>query len=92
MRRREKPRKATQRLHDPGQSLWLDNITRGLLTRGILRHYITGLSVTGLTPNPTIFDRAIKHTDCYNDAINDALAAAPQRSRLASNTNLEEKL
>jgi transaldolase len=41
--------KATQRLHDLGQSLWLDNITRGLLTKGTLRHYIIELSVMGLT-------------------------------------------
>jgi transaldolase len=61
--------KATQRLHDLGQSLWLDNITRGLLTKGTLRHYITELSVTGLTSNPTIFDHAIKNTELYNDAI-----------------------
>jgi transaldolase len=61
--------KATQRLHDLGQSLWLDNITRGLLTKGTLRHYITDLSVTGLTSNPTIFDHAIKNTEFYNDAI-----------------------
>lgn len=61
--------KATQRLHDLGQSLWLDNITRGLLTKGTLRHYIAELSVTGLTSNPTIFDHAIKNTDFYDDAI-----------------------
>jgi len=61
--------KATQRLHDLGQSLWLDNITRGLLTKGTLRRYITELSVTGLTSNPTIYDRAIKNTEFYNDAI-----------------------
>jgi transaldolase len=61
--------KATQRLHDLGQSLWLDNITRGLLTKGTLRNYITELSVTGLTSNPTIFDHAIKNTEFYNDAI-----------------------
>jgi transaldolase len=61
--------KATQRLHDLGQSLWLDNITRGLLTKGTLRHYITELSVTGLTSNPTIFGHAIKNTEFYNDAI-----------------------
>lgn len=61
--------KATQRLHDLGQSLWLDNITRGLLTQGTLRHYVTELSVTGLTSNPTIFDHAIKNTELYNDAI-----------------------
>ncbi len=61
--------KATQRLHDLGQSLWLDNITRGLLVKGTLRHYVGELSVTGLTSNPTIFDQAIKNTDFYNDAI-----------------------
>ena len=61
--------KATQRLHDLGQSLWLDNITRGLLTKGTLRHYITELSVTGLTSNPTISNHAVKNTELYNDAI-----------------------
>ncbi len=61
--------KATQQLHDLGQSLWLDNITRGFLTKATLRHYITELSVTGLTSNPTIFDHAIKNTDFYDDAI-----------------------
>ena len=61
--------KATQQLHDLGQSLWLDNITRGLLTKGTLLHYISELSVTGLTSNPTIFDHAIKNTEFYDDAI-----------------------
>jgi transaldolase len=50
---------ATQKLHEMGQSLWLDNITRGLLTSGTLRNYIQEFSVTGLTSNPTIFDHAI---------------------------------
>ncbi len=61
--------KATQQLHDLGQSLWLDNITRGLLTSGILARYIDELSVTGLTSNPTIFDHAIASTDFYDSAI-----------------------
>jgi transaldolase len=61
--------KATKRLYDLGQSLWLDNITRGLLTKGTLRHYITELSVTGLTSNPTIFDHAIKNTNFYDGPI-----------------------
>lgn len=61
--------KATQRLHDLGQSLWLDNITRGLLTKGTLLHYITELSVTGLTSNPTIYDHAIKNNDFYDETI-----------------------
>jgi transaldolase len=61
--------KATQKLHDLGQSLWLDNITRGLLRNGTLFHYITELSVTGLTSNPTIFNNAINNTSFYNEAI-----------------------
>ncbi len=61
--------KATQKLHDMGQSLWLDNITRGLLESGTLRRYIQELSVTGLTSNPTIFDHAIKNSHDYDDAI-----------------------
>ena len=51
--------KATQQLHEMGQSLWLDNITRGLLISGTLRRHIQDLSVTGLTSNPTIFEKAI---------------------------------
>ena len=54
--------KATQKLHDLGQSLWLDNITRDLLDNGTLKRYIDELSVTGLTSNPTIFDHAIKNS------------------------------
>ena len=61
--------KATEELHDLGQSLWLDNITRGLLNSGTLARYIDDLSVTGLTSNPTIFDHAIAHTDFYDEAI-----------------------
>jgi transaldolase len=62
--------KATQQLHEMGQSIWLDNITRGLLTSGMLHRYITEFSVTGLTSNPTIFDHAIKNGHDYDDAIN----------------------
>jgi transaldolase len=61
--------KATQKLHEMGQSLWLDNITRGLLTGGVLRRYVQELSVTGLTSNPTIFDHAIENSQDYDDAI-----------------------
>jgi transaldolase len=61
--------KATQKLHEMGQSLWLDNITRGLLSSGTLRRYIQELSVTGLTSNPTIFDHAIKNSNDYDAAI-----------------------
>jgi transaldolase len=60
---------APQQLHDLGQSLWLDNITRGLLTSGTLSRYIREFAVTGLTSNPTIFDHAIKNSDFYDDAI-----------------------
>jgi transaldolase len=61
--------KATWRLHDLGQSLWLDNITRDLLIGGALKRYIDELSVTGLTSNPTIFDHAIRNTTTYDEAI-----------------------
>ena len=61
--------KATQLLHNLGQSLWLDNITRDLLETGTLRQYIAELSVTGLTSNPTIFDHAIKNSSSYDALI-----------------------
>jgi transaldolase len=61
--------KATETLHDRGQSLWLDNITRDLLETGTLARYINELSVTGLTSNPTIFDHAIKNSSSYDAAI-----------------------
>ncbi|HTV66821.1 MAG TPA: transaldolase family protein, partial [Bryocella sp.] len=59
--------KPTQHLHDLGQSLWLDNITRTILDNGTLKRYINELSVTGLTSNPTIFDHAMTKGDAYND-------------------------
>jgi transaldolase len=61
--------KATQKLHDSGQSLWLDNITRELLNSGTLKRYIDTLSVTGLTSNPTIFDHAISKSAAYDQDI-----------------------
>ena len=61
--------KATETLHDRGQSLWLDNITRELLQSGTLKRYIDEFSVTGLTSNPTIFDHAIKNSSAYDAAI-----------------------
>jgi transaldolase len=67
--------KATQALHDLGQSLWLDNITRDLLESGTLARYIADLSVTGLTSNPTIFDHAIKGSSDYDAAIRSKLRA-----------------
>ena len=61
--------RTTKKLHDIGQSLWLDNITRGLLASDTLHRYIQELSITGLTSNPTIFDHAIKNSNDYDDAI-----------------------
>jgi transaldolase len=61
--------KATQELHELGQSIWLDNITRGLLSSGTLERYISDFSVTGLTSNPSIFDEAIKSSGDYDSDI-----------------------
>ena len=66
--------KATELLHNLGQSLWLGNITRDLLDSGTLKRYIGELSVTGLTSNPTIFDHAIKNSTAYDAAIRDKLS------------------
>ncbi|WP_305806945.1 transaldolase family protein, partial [Stenotrophomonas sp. YIM B06876] len=60
---------ATQTLHDLGQSLWLDNITRTLLDSGTLARYIRDFAITGLTSNPTIFEHAIGHSEAYDEAI-----------------------
>jgi transaldolase len=67
--------KATQQLYRAGQSLWLDNITRDLLTNGTLKRYIDELSVTGLTSNPTIFNQAIKSGTAYDASIRERLPA-----------------
>src|SRR5215469_944076 len=61
--------KTTEVLHNLGQSIWLDNITRELLDTGRLKRYIDDLSVTGLTSNPTIFDHAITHSSSYDPEI-----------------------
>ena len=82
--------KATQQLHDLGQSLWLDNITRGLLTSGTLRRYIDELAVTGLTSNPTIFDNAIKESDFYDGAIRQKAAAGQSGESLFYELALED--
>ncbi len=73
--------KATQSLHNLGQSLWLDNITRDLLNTGTLKRYIDELSVTGLTSNPTIFDHAIKNSTAYDAAILEGLKKATIRRK-----------
>jgi len=67
--------KATQQLHDAGQSLWLDNLTRALLTSGGLKRYIDEFSVTGLTSNPTIFHHAVKNSNDYDAAIQEKTEA-----------------
>ena len=74
--------KATELLHNLGQSLWLDNITRDLLDSGTLKRYIGELSVTGLTSNPTIFDHAIKNSTAYDAAIRDKLSKGKSREAL----------
>jgi len=61
--------KPTERLHELGQSLWLDNITRTMLREGVLEGYIRDLSVTGLTSNPSIFDKAVSGGDAYDEQI-----------------------
>jgi transaldolase len=68
--------KATAELHALGQSLWLDNITRKMLREGVLQGYIDELSVTGLTSNPTIFDKAIGSGDAYDEQIGEVAASA----------------
>jgi transaldolase len=74
--------KATERLHSLGQSLWLDNITRDLLTSGTLQRYINELSVTGLTSNPSIFDHAVTHSKSYDDEISRQAAAGNREEAL----------
>jgi transaldolase len=68
--------KPTEKLHELGQSLWLDNITRTMLGDGTLAGYIEELSVTGLTSNPTIFDKAISGGDAYDEQIAELSASA----------------
>ena len=67
--KKERDMKATQKLHELGQSLWVDNITREMLREGILKGYIDDLSVTGLTSNPSIFEKAIGAGDDYDEQI-----------------------
>jgi len=81
---------ATQRLHELGQCLWLDNITRELLTDGTLRRYMSEFSVTGLTSNPTIFDRAIRNRVSYDDGIRWKTAAGGSGEALFFDLALED--
>ena len=77
--------KATARLHEVGQSLWLDNITRTMLADGTLKGYIDELSVTGLTSNPTIFDKAISGGEAYDDQIAEVAPAAEAGEGVGAN-------
>jgi transaldolase len=81
---------ATANLHDLGQSLWLDNITRNLLQGGLLHRYIDELSVTGLTSNPTIFDHAIKNSTDYDVAIREKLEEGKSGEQLFFELALED--
>lgn len=82
--------KGTQLLHRAGQSIWLDNITRALLTSGGLERYIRELSVTGLTSNPTIYDHAIKNSTDYDAAIREKTAAGKTGEPLFIELALED--
>src|SRR5438105_4955295 len=82
--------KATRILHDLGQSLWLDNITRNLLRTGVLRRYIDDFAITGLTSNPTIFDHAIKNSSDYDDAIKSKIAQGKSGEKLFFELALED--
>jgi transaldolase len=82
--------KATQLLHDLGQSIWLDNITRNLLDSGTLKRYIDELSATGLTSNPTIFDHAIKTSSAYDTAIREKLSNGKSGETLFFELALED--
>jgi len=82
--------KATQKLHDLGQSIWLDNITRDMLASGTLKRYIDELSVTGLTSNPTIFDHAIKNSTAYDNTIRTKLKAGKSGEQLFFEVALED--
>jgi transaldolase len=81
---------APQQLHDLGQRLWLDNITRPLLTSGTLGRYIREYSVTGLTSNPTIFEQAIKNAGVYDEAIRNKVVEGKSGEALFFELALED--
>ena len=81
---------ATRTLHEAGQRIWLDNITRDLLASGTLQRYVDELSVTGLTSNPTIFDQAIRGTAAYDTAIRDGLAQGKEGEELFFDLALDD--
>jgi transaldolase len=80
----------TRQLHDLGQSLWLDNISRGILDDGTLRRYIDVFSITGLTSNPTIFDEAIGNTGAYDAGIREKAKAGQSGEALFMELALED--
>jgi len=82
--------RATQLLHNLGQSIWLDNITRDLLNSGTLKRYIDELSVTGLTSNPTIFNHAIKNSAAYDAAIREKFTEGKSGETLFFELALED--
>ncbi len=82
--------KATEKLHEMGQSIWLDNITRSLLNSGTLQRYIDEFSVTGLTSNPTIFDHAIKNSEAYNQSIEQKLRESKSNEEVFFDLALED--
>lgn len=86
----EHPMKPTRQLHDLGQSLWLDNITRELLDNGTLSRYIRDYSITGLTSNPTIFDGAIGGGDAYDAGIREKTRAGKLGESLFIELALED--
>lgn len=73
---------AAEHLHELGQSIWLDNITRGMLDKGTIQQYIDNYAVTGLTSNPTIFEKAISDTEFYDTDIRDKTAAGKSSEEL----------
>lgn len=86
----KKTMKPTQVLHDSGQSIWIDNISRAMLNEGKLKKYIDEFSVTGLTSNPTIFDKAIKNTDLYDSDIRQKLAEGKEGEELFLDLALDD--
>src|SRR5262245_21848038 len=82
--------KATQLLHNLGQSIWLDNITRELLDTGTLKNYVEHLSVTGLTSNPTIFERAIQKSSSYDVPIHEKVGQGKSGEELFFELALED--
>ena len=82
--------RATQLLHNLGQSIWLDNITRDLLTSGTLQRYINEFPVTGLTSNPTIFEKALVASQDYDEAMVPLVKAGKSAQEIYEALALEE--